>query len=147
MDLVARQLGIERAFGKQLPDQKQAYVEQLQSKGRCVMMVGDGINDAAALRQANVGVAFRQGTDLSIESADVVLLASDFASLEMLFLFSKRVFRVIRQNLGLALGYNLITIPMAVTGQITPLFSALIMASSSIIVTLNALRLVRGEKF
>ena len=148
---VASELGISTVFAEVLPDQKQDKVKELQAKGHRVGMVGDGINDAPALAQADVGIAIGAGTDVAVETADVVLMRSEpFDSVRMLEL-SRATLRKMHQNLGWATGYNLVAIPIA-AGLLAPLgftlrpeIGALAMSGSSILVAVNAVLLKRAR--
>jgi P-type E1-E2 ATPase len=108
-----------------------------------VVAVGDGINDAAALAAADVGVAIAQGSDVTVDAADVVILASRLGALPDLVDLSRSAFQRIRENLGLALAYNAIAVPLAVAGVLEPLHAALAMSLSSVVVTGNSIRLLR----
>ena len=143
-DSVARQLGIEEVHGDCLPDGKLAYVQGLQSKGGVVAMVGDGINDAAVLRAADVSFAMGSGAALAQVHADCVLLDARLPLLTDTAQAAARTMRVIRQNLAWATLYNLVAIPAAAFGLLNPWLSGVGMAASSAIVILNALRLRRG---
>ncbi len=138
---LADRVGIQEAHGHLLPDQKLTYLQRLQNQGHRVMMVGDGLNDAPALTQADLGVAVENATDLSLETSDIVLIRATLTPLPDLFQLSSRTVRVIRQNLALSLSYNAVTLPLAIMGWVNPLFAAIVMALSSVVVTLNALRL------
>jgi Cu+-exporting ATPase len=149
---IAREVGIKEAhvFAQVLPEEKAKYVKQLQDKGMVVGMVGDGINDAPALTQANIGIAIGAGTDVAIESADIVLMKSDLLDAVKAVELSRKTMRNIKQNLFFAFGYNTAGIPIA-AGILFPFFGFLLspmiaagaMAASSISVVLNALRLKR----
>jgi Cu2+-exporting ATPase len=149
---VAAQLGIERVFAEVLPAQKADYVEQLQTEGKRVAMVGDGVNDAPALAQADIGIAIGAGTDVAIATANIVLMKSDPLDVVRAITLSQATVRKMKQNLVWASIYNLLAIPVA-AGVFYPAFgimlrpewSALLMAMSSIIVAANAVSLKRVE--
>jgi P-type Cu2+ transporter len=149
-EAVARELGIERIFAEVLPEQKADYVASLQGEGKRVAMVGDGVNDAPALAQADVGIAIGAGTDVAIETAKVVLMRSDPVDIMRAWQLSKATVRKMKQNLAWASVYNILAIPIA-AGILYPQFgimlrpewSALLMSVSSIIVATNAV-LLRG---
>jgi Cu2+-exporting ATPase len=138
-------LGIDCAIGQQLPEQKLAYVQQLQAQGAVVAMVGDGINDAAVLRAADVSFAMGGGAALAQLSADCVLLTSRLSALDDAARGAARALRIIRQNLAWASVYNCVAIPAAACGLINPWLSAAGMSLSSAVVVVNALRLRRIE--
>jgi Cu2+-exporting ATPase len=150
---VARELGIERVFAEVLPDQKAEYVRRLQAEGKRVAMVGDGINDAPALAQADIGIAIGAGTDVAIETARVVLMKSDPLDVARAIRLSRATVRKMKQNLFWASIYNVLAIPVA-AGALYPRFgvmlrpewSALLMSLSSIIVATNAVLLRRVER-
>ena len=152
-EVVAKQIGIERVFAEVLPVQKAKYVKKLQDEGKFVAMVGDGVNDAPALAQANIGIAIGAGTDVAIETANVVLMKSDPADVLRAIRLSKATITKMKQNLFWASIYNLLAIPVA-AGILYPSFnislrpevSALLMSASSIIVATNAVLLNRSEK-
>ncbi|MBN2894452.1 MAG: cadmium-translocating P-type ATPase [Campylobacterales bacterium] len=138
---VASSLGIEQFAYEQRPEAKEALVAALQAEGKKVMMVGDGINDILALSRADIGISMGQGSDIAIEVSDVVLLHDSLASLIEAHQIAKTTYRLIRQNLGLSLIYNAITIPLAMAGYIIPLVAAASMSLSSILVVLNSMRI------
>ncbi len=140
-DRVAAELAIECLEARATPLRKQEYVRALQRQGRHVVMVGDGVNDAPVLAQADVSVAMGQGADLAQLKADAVLISESLADLVAAVQLARRARRVIRQNLAWALGYNLLVLPLAFAGLVTPLIAGIGMASSSLVVVANALRL------
>jgi Cu2+-exporting ATPase len=141
---VAGQLGIETALGGQLPQQKLDYVRTLQEQGAVVAMVGDGINDAAVLRGADVSFAMGGGAALAQLNADCVLLGDGLEPLADAAATARRTLAVIRQNLAWATFYNLAAIPAAAFGLLNPWLSGIGMAASSALVVANALRLRKG---
>ena len=138
---VAKELKIEHFYAQMLPDEKANFVQNLIKNGKKVVMVGDGINDAIALKCANVGVAMGHGADVSLGKSDVVLLDDDLHGLLNAVKISRQTLLHIKQNLGFSLVYNAIFVPVAMIGAIIPLFAALAMSASSIIVVLNSLRI------
>ncbi|EKD91466.1 MAG: hypothetical protein ACD_30C00005G0034 [uncultured bacterium] len=152
-DVVAKKLGIERVFAEVLPKEKSEYVKKLQREGKFTAMVGDGVNDAPALAQADIGIAIGAGTDVAIETAKVVLMKSDPADVLRAIKLSKATVLKMKQNLFWASIYNLLAIPIAAGVlypnfgiMLRPEFSALLMSISSVIVATNAVLLNRAEK-
>ncbi|MCL6618380.1 MAG: cadmium-translocating P-type ATPase [Thermomonas hydrothermalis] len=139
----ASAVGLRNAHARQSPEDKLARVRALQAEGRVVAMVGDGLNDAPVLAGADVSVAIGDGAALAQRSADLVLSGASLLALPQALTLARRTRRIIRQNLAWALAYNLLALPLAASGQVTPWMAALGMALSSLLVTLNALRLTR----
>ena len=143
---IASQLGITRFHAQALPEDKATLVMQLKDEFGTVAMVGDGINDAPALKTADIGIAMGQGTDIAIEAADITIVRDDLASLPVAVELSIQTFRKIRQNLFWAFSYNLVAIPLAVLGVLHPVIAEIAMASSSVTVVTNANLLKRKVK-
>jgi len=145
---IAKEVGVENVMSEVLPDKKSEKVRELQERGKIVAMVGDGINDAPALTQANIGIAMGEGTDIAMELANITLMRGDLMLIPEVIQLSKRTMRIIKQNLFWAFFYNSAFIPVAAGVLypffgilLNPIFAAAAMAFSSISVVLNSLRL------
>ncbi|HIJ83378.1 MAG: heavy metal translocating P-type ATPase [Magnetococcales bacterium] len=144
VDWTATQIGVHAAIGGVLPEEKLQTIRTMQAQGtKEVAMVGDGLNDAPALALADVGMAVERAADLSVETSDVILLNPGLNSVKFVFSLAWATLRVIRQNLFFSLGYNAVTIPLAMAGLVSPIVAAIAMPISSLVVVANALRLQR----
>ena len=140
---VAREVGIDEVIARATPADKLALIQRLQASGEKVGMIGDGINDAPALAAADVGFAIGGGADIAVESADITLIGGDIARVAAGIELSRKTMAIIRQNLFWALGYNVVSIPVAAAGRLNPMIAAAAMAMSSVSVVTNSLRLQR----
>ncbi len=140
-DCVAKQLGGMQVIAEVLPEDKNKVIQELQAQGQKVAMVGDGVNDAPALVRADVGIALGSGTDVSMDSADIVLMNNELMAVDTAVELSARTLKTIKQNIISSFAYNIIMVPLAVAGTLTPLIAAITMPLSSLVVIGNAARI------
>jgi len=138
---VALEVGIDKYLYEQTPENKSEYINKLHQEGKTVVMVGDGVNDILALAQADIGIVMGSGSDIAVNVSDVVLLNDSLESLEDAFKISRTTYGLIKQNLGISLVYNAITIPLAMAGYVIPLVAAISMSVSSLLVVGNSMRI------
>jgi len=138
---VAKEINLERVYSEQTPEDKAAFVSNLHEENRTVVMVGDGVNDVLALARADIGIVMGSGSDIAVDVSDVVLLNDSLTSLEDSFKISRTTYGLIKQNLGISLVYNAITIPLAMAGYVIPLVAAISMSVSSLLVVGNSMRI------
>lgn len=137
---VAAEVGIAEVYAHFTPEEKESFIERAHDEGHIVVMAGDGVNDLLALARADIGIAMGSGSDIAIEVSDIVLLNDSLVSLTEAYAISRRTYGLIKQNLGISLVYNAITIPLAMMGYIIPLIAAISMSFSSLLVVGNSMR-------
>ncbi len=138
---VAREINLEKVYSQQTPEDKAAFISQLHEDKKTVVMVGDGVNDVLALARADIGIVMGSGSDIAVDVSNVVLLNDSLRSLEDSFKISRTTYGLIKQNLGISLIYNAITIPLAMAGYVIPLVAAISMSVSSLLVVGNSMRI------
>ena len=143
---IASQVGVDEVIAGVLPEGKAKLVERYQQRGEVIAMVGDGVNDAPALAQSDLGIAMGQGSDAALETSDITLLRSDLMGVATAIELSRRTIKTIRQNLFWAFYYNVVAIPLAAAGRLSPMVAAAAMAFSSVSVVVNSLRLKRFQR-
>jgi len=142
-DRIAKSMGIEKVFANVLPGDKASKVKELQSQGKKVGMVGDGVNDAPLMGAATVSIAMGRGADLTRLTADAVLMSPHLQPLVSARRVARKMSRIIAQNFCWAVAYNALAVPLAMLGKISPAWAAIGMATSSLVVVANSLRLAR----
>ncbi len=145
VESIAKSLNIAEFYATQSPIDKSDFIDKLHAQGRKIVMVGDGINDAIALNKSDIAISMGAGSDIAIESSDIVLLDDSLNSLGEAHKIARKTYATIKQNIKISIIYNLLTIPLAMMGFIIPLFAALSMSFSSILVVLNSMRIRRGN--
>jgi Cu2+-exporting ATPase len=138
---MAKQLNIHDVIAEVMPDEKDQVIQKKQQQGHLIAMVGDGINDAPALVRADVGIAMGSGTDVSIDSADIILVNGELEKIPLAAELSRATIATIKQNITISIIYNLVMVPLAMAAMITPLVAAISMPLSSLLVIANAARL------
>ncbi|GDY59472.1 hypothetical protein SVIO_100950 [Streptomyces violaceusniger] len=138
---MAERAGIDTVHAGVTPEEKERIVTALREQGRCVAVIGDGVNDAAALASADLGMAMGGGTDAAIGAADITLVRNDMLAVVDAIRLTRRTLSTIRANLVWAFGYNVVTVPLAATGWLNPMVAAAAMSASSVLVVTNSLRL------
>ncbi|NPA28291.1 MAG: cadmium-translocating P-type ATPase [Epsilonproteobacteria bacterium] len=142
---IAKEIGIDEVKANLLPQDKAKLIDEFHKNGEIIIMVGDGINDSIALAKSDIAIAMGSGADIAVEISDVIILNNSLESLRRAIAISKKVFIKIKQNLGFSLIYNAVVIPLAMAGYINPLFAALSMSLSSLVVVGNSFRLYRAK--
>ncbi|MDD3465781.1 MAG: heavy metal translocating P-type ATPase [Campylobacterales bacterium] len=141
---VAQKLGIDEYKSKMTPATKLAFIEEAQKSGAIVIMAGDGINDSLALARADIGIAMASGAEINLQTSDIVLLKNSLIELKNAIAIGRKTYRTIKQNIGISIVYNAITIPLAAMGFVIPLVAAISMSFSSILVVLNSTKIKNG---